>query len=79
MKTFNIGDRVTWNSSSSGSWKTKTGVIVEIIAKGKTSKLAGSGWPRDHESYIVSVESGKRVIRPKMYWPRVSKLELVTQ
>lgn len=47
----------------------------------------GIGGSRDHESYIVSVPAPSKVrgtgpkrrpAKPKIYWPRVSKLEAVS-
>lgn len=31
MKKFSVGDRVTWRSSSGGSWTEKTGTVVFVL------------------------------------------------
>lgn len=88
-KQFVVGDWVRWTSQAAGSLKTKTGQVVEIISKSRTSfgipnrglmrkyeathRLQGSGWSRDHESYLVEVQKGNG--KPMLYHPRVSALE----
>ena len=90
MQKFKLGDKVKWKSSASGTWKEKTGEIVYIVKeniehptrkwlelKFKASAAPlDEAWPRDHESYIVRVPSGTKA-KDKLYWPLVSKLELV--
>lgn len=86
---FKLGDSVTWDSQAGGSFREKTGVIVEVIPpKGKFSnairekyldlfKGAGVGFPRPEVSYIVAVPQGKTgKAKPKHYWPRTSALRL---
>jgi hypothetical protein len=76
--SFKKGETVTWKSSSLGTWKEKTGTIVSVVKIGEAPDLMGSGWPRDHESYVVSVPQGSTgKAKPKLYWPRVSALRLV--
>jgi len=86
MKKFKLGDKVKWWSS----FKDKQGEIVLVIPimeppyrmdlekhfPGCTAAAIDGGSRRDHESYIVRVPSGTKA-KDKMYWPRVSKLELV--
>lgn len=76
-KQFKVGDRVKWDSQANASWKTKIGTVVDVVKAGQNPHLIGSGLPRNHESYVVSVEVGKRVKRNKLYWPRVSALQAV--
>lgn len=83
---FKLGDRVTWESQATGSWKEKTGTVIKVVLAGEsveprmlTSSGArsafGYGSPRNHESYIVSVPQGKTgKAKPVLYWPVVSKL-----
>jgi hypothetical protein len=86
-KQFKLGDRVIWTSQSGSSWKTKAGVIVEVVAAGARPnrdrflylyKGPGVGQARDHESYVIETEksrvNGRRMA--KFYWPRVSALNL---
>src|SRR5688572_4184388 len=72
-KSFRLGQRVTWASQSQGTLKSKTGKIVAVLephespmagvdraiaggARFGTPNVGGSGG-RDHESYLVLVES----------------------
>lgn len=71
--TFRVGDRVKWVSSSNGSTLGKAGDIMEIVKAGNKPILDVSGFRRIHESYVVEVKIGNR--KPRLYWPRVSKLE----
>ncbi len=74
---FKKGDKVTWSSSAQGSWKTKTGTVVKVVKSGESPKLVGSGWPRDHESYVIEVPQGVTgKASSKLYWPRVSALKV---
>jgi len=75
---FKIGDKVEWASQAAGTWKTKSGVIAEIVGIGskpsremwpQLHKGWGCGFPRKHISYVVLV--GKRP-----YWPLANKLKL---
>lgn len=76
-----LKDKVKWTSSSNGSTKTKTGVIVDVIPpKGRIAErhrdfgLEGYGLPRDHESYVVHVAGKTEKAKGKRYWPLVNKL-----
>lgn len=85
---FKVGDKVLWESQSSGSRTTKEGTVYKVIPPGATPyineptlltfpyhKLLFDGMPRNHESYLVVVPGGKTSnAKPKLYWPRVSHL-----
>ena len=75
-----IGDEVTWTSQALGRTKTKTGIIVDVVAEKdvpdrvlfpslspQVRKAAGIG--RKGESYVVKVGS-------QLYWPLAKNLEL---
>mgnify|MGYP006969506354 CR=1 FL=1 len=84
-----VGDKVIWRSQAAGTPKVKEGTIVGVIptyvnpqlvihdfcSEYGASSAFGFGKERNHESYVVLVKNGKR--KPKIYWPRVSKLSLV--
>lgn len=76
MKAFKLGDRVVWESQAQGSWKRKEGEVVEVVPAFGLPRLAGDGWGmhREHESYVVAVQTGKRKTTLKHYCPRVSAL-----
>lgn len=75
---------VSWGSSSSGVYKKKSGVVVEVVPKGSLPdrerlvslhRGAGVGEPRNHESYVIAVDCGKHKGSSVKYsWPRVSAL-----
>lgn len=90
---FRIGQSVKWTSQAGGHVRTKQGKIVMIVPATLSALLRvlenkfpdcsvantyGHGYPRDHESYIVRVSSGTKA-KDKLYWPRVSALELVPE
>ena len=92
-KTFTLGQTVKWRSSAGGTWKEKQGEVVHVV-KGKSHcpdkkwmesryKASASpidgGYRRDHESYIIKVPGTSEKARPRLYWPRVSALELVEE
>lgn len=56
------------------SWYSRVGRIVEVVPYGmypiKQPRLRVRGYYREHESYVVEDEKGKR------YWPRVGTLKL---
>ncbi len=73
---FNLGDRIHWVSQSQGYKTAKRGQIIEVIAP-RAVPAAFSGETvthsaRNHESYVVQVGT-------KMYWPRVTSLNLDVQ
>ncbi len=83
-KTFQLGDRVKWWSAAGGGQADKVGEVVAIIRAGaRPDNISGVGLSRNHESYVVrasatSDDNGRgqvRTKRPRLYWPRVSKLE----
>lgn len=94
QKTFRVGDKVEWKSQSAGRMKLKRGEVRLIVPCGilpanmrllddarylfHCGSLFYTIAPRDHESYIVVVDSeggGKST----MYWPRVRHLERVAE
>jgi hypothetical protein len=87
VKSFAVGDRVTWKSQASGHWKQKTGTVVEVVPAFKIPRDKNFGSNRRHESYIVEVTfepkrstsaiKSVRTKNPERYWPRVSNLRLV--
>ena len=75
-----VGNEVTWTSSSSGFTKKKLGIVVLVIPKdtsasnvvarefGEAPKYVKNwGGARGHESYVIKAGS-------KLYWPLVSRL-----
>ena len=79
MTKFELGDWVTWKSQAQGYEKSKTGLIVQVIAPHERplpKQIIGAGWGRNHESYLVRVDPkpGSKA-KPKFYWPRVSLLQ----
>jgi hypothetical protein len=79
---FKLNDKVTWTSSSNGSTKTKTGVVVEVVwprrpisAVHREYGLEGYGLPRDHESYVVHIAGKTEKAKGRRYWPLVNKLK----
>ena len=76
MNTFKLNDKVVWRSQAQGMWRQKVGTIVQVIPpNGDPPKLIGSGWARDHESYVVSVPGKTARAEPKLYWPVASLLK----
>ena len=77
-------DTVTWTSQAQGCSKTKTGIVMQVVHPGLMPDRerfkalytgAGVGSPRNHESYVVSVDMGKSPGKSiRYYWPRVSAL-----
>ena len=67
-----------------GICKEKIGQVVQVVPAGEIPdrKIApdlfrgsGIGHPREHESYVVRVKTGKTAF--KHYWPRVKALSIV--
>lgn len=83
-----VGDVVSWESQASGAVKKKTGVIVAVVPAKHNARIIlgdfkdcqwawGGGFSRNHESYLVSVKTGKSEEAKKtIYWPRVSSLKM---
>lgn len=64
---FKKGDEVTWSSQAAGSWKTKTGTIVDVLkARNKPDRYV----------VLVNPKPGSRA-KPKKYFPRTSALKKV--
>lgn len=74
---FLVGDRVTWSSQAAGSWKEKTGVIVEAPAVGE--------WFADNRRYrrlatarhrycVQVTTKHSRGERTDLYFPSTSAL-----
>ncbi len=87
VKSFSVGDRVSWKSQAGGHWKTKTGTVVEVVPAFKIPRDKRFGSNRRHESYIVEVTypayrstsavKSVRQRKPERYWPLVRNLRLV--
>lgn len=87
VRSFSVGDRVSWKSQAGGHWKTKTGTVVEVVPAFKIPRDKNFGSNRRHESYIVEVtypavrstSAVKKVTQRKSerYWPLVRNLRLV--
>lgn len=80
-KTFAIDAWVRWTSQSAGSAKEKIGRIVLRVPPHYRPYPADTmrdvqpwGKARDHESYVVEVQTGKGGA-VKRYWPLVSALK----
>jgi hypothetical protein len=84
-----IGKTVTWTSQSAGVSKTKTGKVVAVVAAGAIvgatirrrpdlakyrtcNSMPNPGITRDHNSVLVAVDND-------LYWPLVSKLEVIEE
>jgi hypothetical protein len=84
---MNLGDKVRWTSQSSGIVKEKLGLIVAVVKPNQippvtetaeryaARSLYGGGAVRRHESYLVLTNEGNS--RYRIYWPRVSALEVI--
>lgn len=79
LPTFEKGDRVQWVSRKGGrstQLLLRIGTVVDVISIGCRPEVfwpsIGSdvGSPRDHVSYVVRVDSSR-----KLYWPKVVDLE----
>lgn len=69
VQKFNKGDTVTWSSQAAGSWKTKTGTIVDILnARNKPDRYV----------VLVDPKPGSKA-KPKKYFPRTSALKRIEQ
>ncbi|WP_288877457.1 hypothetical protein [uncultured Citrobacter sp.] len=67
VQTFKKGDLVTWSSQAAGSWKTKTGTVVDVMTQ--------RGKP-DRYVVVVPPKPGSTA-KPKKYFPRTSALKKV--
>jgi len=76
-KQFKLGDRVTWASQAGGSWKTKTGVIIEVGTIGQYMKH-GNRVASNRHRYVVEVtEKHSRGEKKIHYYPSTSAISLV--
>jgi hypothetical protein len=86
---FKKGDIVVWGSQSAGFYKEKQGLIVEVIQPGQNPyrlkqfpyelyrKVDPSTvLPRKQESYLIAVKGKTNKSKSKLYWPRVTHLNL---
>lgn len=87
VDSFKLGDQVTWESGSQGTYTEKVGTVVAVVRPGDDppfvrfidshSYTIGGGWNRTHRSYLISVPSpADSKAQPRLYWPRVSGLRL---
>lgn len=77
VKSFAVGDRVSWESQAGGYSKKKIGTVVEVVpASHFPQMMGGVGGLRHHESYVVSVIHSPTT-KPERYWPLVRNLRLV--
>lgn len=68
---FKVGERITWASSSAGTWKDKTGDVLGVIAPGESiathlrgklgitvpkSRVKASDIAHDNARYLVKVD-----------------------
>jgi len=67
IKTFQIGDTVTWTSQAGGKSKTKTGEVIAIVPK-----LQRMGYSIPDGFRFNGWDGSKR-----LYWPLVKYLEKV--
>lgn len=85
-----VGQEVTWTSQANGRQRLKSGIVETVVppkmwlkdlmsmedAKGKFSlRTDFAGFPRDHESYLISVPGKREKSKRLLYWPRVSALD----
>lgn len=77
-KQFRVGDVVEWTSQANGTYRTKVGIVMDIIRDGYSPyNRYGLNKDRDdfrdHDSYIVGIPHvGKQM---EYFWPRVKHLQ----
>lgn len=77
-KTWKVGDTVSWSSQAAGSWRTKTGTVLDVAEPGQWFKVAGSRHilGTAQRRYLVEVtikhSRGERVQR---YFPTTTALQ----
>ena len=82
---YKVGDQVIWISGAQGVQRKKSGFVECVIPAGKRPTVEQSkeadayGASRDHESYLVRVPGKTAPSKGKLYWPRVSQLQLATE
>jgi hypothetical protein len=86
--TFQVGDKVKWDSQAGGFHREKRGTVVAVLLAGyrplydcrfdetkfNPDPLDLRTGPRNHESYVVLVPGKTPKTRPKLYWPVVTRL-----
>lgn len=78
MTNFSIMDRVEWLSQAHGTWKEKSGVIVQVLQAGSVPDRE-----KFYDLYHRRIGTGRRdisyVVRThgRHYWPLTSKLRRV--
>lgn len=82
VRTFKVGERVTWSSTVAGVTAAKVGTVVEVVApwfvgangagRPRLFKVPGIAGRRTRTSYVVRVVDGDRI---RTYWPRPDRLE----
>ena len=73
------GSVVTWSSQAAGSYKTKTGTIIEVVPAGKEPLHHEACSVRREVSYVVRVDEPLKRggTRSRTYWPLVTALRTV--
>lgn len=89
--SLKVGDEVEWSSQAGGFEQKKRGKVVAVVPPGirpynllasmdlrnrNTHAIDPRTMHRDAESYIIEVP-GKGKSVAKLYWPLISRLELV--
>lgn len=79
---FQVGNLIEWRSQAHGNWRTKIGVVMQVIPAGsppnrfidqhKLWKIDGPGEPRNHESYIIAIPHPDKPT--EFFWPKVGVL-----
>ena len=77
-KEFKLGDRVTWASQAAGSWKTKTGVIIEVGTINQPLKHGNRTASKRHRYVVEVVVKHSRGEKKSIYYPSTSAINLVT-
>ena len=76
-KAFKVGDHVTWSSQAAGSWKVKTGTIVEVGTIGQYMKTKSRLATARHHHVVRVTTTHSRGTRGALYFPSTSALSLV--
>lgn len=76
-KQFKLGDRVTWASQAGGSWKTKTGVIIEVGTVGQYLKHGNRLASKRHRYVVQVTVKHSRGEKKTNYYPSTSAISLV--
>jgi hypothetical protein len=75
-ETFKVGDRVYWDSQAGGTWRRKTGEVLEVVPPRAqpSAPLREPGFWRSEISYVVRATPDRPGGRAQNYWPRASAL-----